>query len=134
MTIELLIRPLTIITVFGLLLSVGLRVKVREIVEATRNPALLMRSLFANFVLAPLAILGLALFFDLPTPIAMGMMIMAAAPFAPMVPAFAGIAKGNLPVAAGHMVIYSVLAVVVTPTSSCGFSRSRKKSGARSTG
>ena len=43
------------------------------------------------------------------------MMLMAAAPFAPMAPAFAGIAKGNLPVAAGHMVIYSLLAVVVTP-------------------
>ncbi|MCZ6869199.1 MAG: bile acid:sodium symporter [Gammaproteobacteria bacterium] len=115
MTLESLIRPLTIITVFGLLLSVGLRVKVGQIVEATRDPALVARSLLANFVLAPLAILGLVLFFNLPTPIAIGMMIMAAAPFAPMAPAFAGIAKGNVPVAAGHMVIYSILAVVVTP-------------------
>jgi BASS family bile acid:Na+ symporter len=115
MTIESLIRPLTIITVFGLLMSVGLRTSASEIAVATRNLPLLGRSMIANLVLSPLAILGLTLMFGLSTPIAIGMMLMAAAPFAPMAPAFVGIAKGDLHVAAGHTVIYSILAVVVTP-------------------
>jgi BASS family bile acid:Na+ symporter len=115
MTIESLIRPLTIITVFGLLMSVGLRTSASEIAVATRNLPLLGRSMIANLVLSPLAILGLTLMFGLSTPIAIGMMLMAAAPFAPMAPAFVGFAKGDLHVAAGHTVIYSILAVVVTP-------------------
>lgn len=52
MTIASLIRPLTIVTIIGLLLSVGLKVNVVQIVEATRRPALVVRSLLANFVLA----------------------------------------------------------------------------------
>lgn len=115
MSIEALIRPLTVITIAGLVVSVGLRVNFSEIVAAARQRSMVARSLLANFVLAPLAILGIALVFELPTNISIGMMLMAAAPFAPMAPAFVGVGKGNVHVAAGHMVIYCVLAVVVTP-------------------
>ncbi|MDH3201695.1 MAG: bile acid:sodium symporter [Myxococcales bacterium] len=115
MSVDALIRPLTVITVFGLVLGVGLRVNFSEIVAATRNPGMVARSLLANFVIAPLAILGIALVFELPTDVSIGMMLMAAAPFAPMAPAFVGIGKGDVRVAAGHMVIYCVLAVFLTP-------------------
>ncbi len=115
MSVDALIRPLTVITVFGLVLGVGLRVNFSEIVAATRNPGMVARSLLANFVIAPLAILGIALVFELPTDVSIGMMLMAAAPFAPMAPAFVGIGKGNVRVAAGHMVMYCVLAVFLTP-------------------
>ncbi len=115
MSVDALIRPLTVITVFDLVLGVGLRVNFSEIVAATRNPGLVARSLLANFVIAPFAILTTALAFELPTDVSIGMMLMAAAPFAPMAPAFVGIGKGNVHVAAGHMVIYCVLAVFLTP-------------------
>lgn len=115
MTIESLIRPLTVITIAGLVVSVGLKVNFSEILAAARQPGLIARSLIANFVLAPVAILGVALVFELPTDLSVGMMLMAAAPFAPMAPAFVSVGKGNVQVAAGHMVIYCVLAVVVTP-------------------
>lgn len=115
MSVDALIRPLTVITIAGLVLSVGFRVDFGEIVAAIRNPGMVARSLLANFVLAPLAILGTALAFELPTDVSVGMMLMAAAPFAPMAPAFVGIGKGNVQVAAGHMVIYCILAVFLTP-------------------
>ncbi len=115
MSVEALIRPLTVITIVGLVLAVGFRVNFSEIVAATRNPGMIARSLLANFVLAPLAILGVTLLFELPNDLSIGVVLMAAAPFAPMAPAFVGVGKGNVHVAAGHMVIYCVLAVFLTP-------------------
>lgn len=115
MTIEALIRPLTVITIAGLVVSVGLRVNIGEIVAAVRQPGLVARSLIANLVLAPLLIVGIAWIFELPTDLSVGLVLMAAAPFAPMAPAFAGVAKGDVRLAAGHMVLYCMLAVVITP-------------------
>jgi BASS family bile acid:Na+ symporter len=112
---EFLIRPLTVITIVTLLAAAGLRVSVAEIVTAVRDLRLLARSMLANLLLSPLAIVGLSLAMSLPSEVCIAMVLMAAAPFAPMVPAFAATAGAHVPMAAGHLIVYSLLAVVVTP-------------------
>ncbi len=107
-----LVRPLTLIGIIGLLMCVGLKVTVSEIMSAAKHYGLVARSMLANIVFAPAAILLIAMVMNLPTEITIGMVLIAAAPFAP---AFAGMAKGHLPTAAGHLVIYSILAVILVP-------------------
>ena len=112
---ESLVRPLTLIGIIGLLMSVGLKTSVQEIMLSARQYGLVSRSMLANLVFAPAAILLIAMVMNLPIEISIGLVLVAAAPFAPMAPAFAGMAKGHLPTAGSHLVIYSMLAVIVCP-------------------
>lgn len=115
MDVASLIRPLTLITIVALLMSVGLKVSIDQVVQSGRQFGLVARALLANFIVAPAAILDLVLLFDLPTEIGIGMLILGAAPFAPLAPAIANTAKGDVPAVAGLLVILGALSVIATP-------------------
>ena len=110
-----LIQNLVMIGVIFLMLGVGLQTTFRQILEVTRRFQLLMRGILANFLIIPV-LLYLGVQSSVLTPeVGIGLMIMAAAPVAPMAPPFVGMAKGDLHYAVGLMTVVAFLCVPLTP-------------------
>jgi bile acid:Na+ symporter, BASS family len=108
------IKILTVATLSGLLFSSGLRLTWAEITGALRKNHLGW-VVPVNFVLVPALAYGLARLFAVPTNIAVGMALLAAAPFAPVVPTFARLAKGDLALASALTGLFPFLSAFATP-------------------
>ena len=108
------IRLLTIATLSGLLFCSGLRLTWTEIITALRQNHLGW-ILPVNFILVPALAFGLAKLFQLSTDMAVGMAVLAAAPFAPVVPTFARLAKGDLALASVLTGLFPILSAFITP-------------------
>ena len=76
---------------------------------------LVVLSLLANFVLMPLAAVGLAALLRLDQPLGVGLLLLGAAAGAPFLPKLAQIAKGNLAFGVGLMVLLMVVTVGYLP-------------------
>jgi len=110
----LIIRCLTIAALAGLLLAVGLRLTWGEVLLALRR----CRAgwvLGINFIGVPALTLGAAWLFGLGRDLMLGMVLLAAAPFAPVVPVFARMARGDLALAAGLTGVFPFLSALFTP-------------------
>src|SRR5579883_1536816 len=92
------IRILTIISLGGLLFTTGLRLTWPEITASLRCNRIGW-VLPVNFVLVPAITYVAARLFHFPANLAIGMMLLAAAPFAPVVPVFTKMARGDMPLA-----------------------------------
>ena len=68
-----------------------------------------------NFVVVPVLIYLIRLWLPLSPEVKIGILLMAAAPVAPMAPPFVGMAKGDVPYSVGLMAIVAVLSIVLTP-------------------
>lgn len=108
------VRALTMACLTGLLLTVGLRLAVDQVVEAVKSCRWSL-ILFVNFIGIPLLAAVLIHLFDLEAEIAVGMILLAAAPFAPVVPVFVKLIRGDLALAAGLTSSISILSAFVTP-------------------
>src|SRR5437868_13665135 len=78
-------------------LSVGLGLTVPQIVAPLRNGRLVVLSLLANFVLAPIAAIALARVFGLDEPLGLGLLLAALAVGAPFILTSADLATARLP-------------------------------------
>ena len=114
MTNEMIVRVLTIGSLAGLLTTVGMRLKLREVVDALRGRHLAL-IVVANFVVVPALALGGARLGGFTAEISIGMMLLAAAPFAPVVPVFTRMARADLALSAGLTAFFPLLSVVLTP-------------------
>jgi bile acid:Na+ symporter, BASS family len=114
LTAQLVIKLLTAASLTGLLLAVGLRLTAARILGALRQGRIAW-VVAANFILVPALTLGLALALDVPGPVAAGMTLLGAAPFAPVVPVFAKMARGDLALAAGLTALFPFLSAFLTP-------------------
>lgn len=112
----LVIKYTVVTSVILLMLTVGLRTPLDQVVDIARRFPLLLRGLATNFVVAPALIYLSIRWLPVTTEVKTGVMLMAAAPIAPMAPLpFVGIAKGDIAYSAGLMVIAAVLSVALTP-------------------
>lgn len=111
---EIVIRVLTIGSLAGLLTTVGMRLKLGEVVQALRKRHLI-RIVAANFVIVPALVLVAVRLARFSPDVSIGMMLLAAAPFAPVVPVFARMARADLALAAGLTALFPLLSVVLTP-------------------
>jgi BASS family bile acid:Na+ symporter len=114
MTAQIIIKLLTAASLTGLLLAVGLRLTAAQILDSLRRGQIAWM-VAANFILVPALTLALALAFQVPEPIAAGMILLGAAPFAPVVPVFTRMAKGDLALAAGLTALFPFLSALLTP-------------------
>jgi len=114
MKTETIIRVLTIGALSGLLLGVGLRLTIRQVLDSLRQCRLTL-IIVANFVVVPALVVALARVFGLGKDISIGMVLLAAAPFAPVVPVFARMARADLALAAGLTTLFPVLSAFLTP-------------------
>lgn len=98
-----------------MLLSVGLRVAVADVMAIRRVPGQLVWALLVNLVLVPAAAMGLCSSMSMAPAVTMAMVLCAAAPGGPMGPLLAGMAGAHLGFAVALMVLLAMLSVVTTP-------------------
>ncbi len=115
MSIDQLINILVTVTLLEMMVAIGLGVTIPQVTAVAEDRKLLLRALVANYVAVPLAVLGLLMAFHAPAMVAAGLLIAAVCPGAPYGPPFTGMAKGNVPVAVGLMVILAGSSAVVAP-------------------
>jgi BASS family bile acid:Na+ symporter len=115
MSVDRLINLLVAVTLMEMMVTVGLRVTFGELVESARNWRLVTRAALANYVLVPAVAIALLLLFQAPPLVVAGFLVLAVCPGAPYGPPFTGIAHGNVPMAAGLMVILAGSSAVVSP-------------------
>ncbi|HZQ46009.1 MAG TPA: bile acid transporter [Verrucomicrobiae bacterium] len=108
------IRMLTMASLSGLLFAVGLRLTWDQIMVSLRRGRLGW-ILPVNFILAPVLTLAAAHLFQVPTTIAIGMLCLAAAPFAPVVPIFTKMARGDLALAGILTALFPFFSAFLTP-------------------
>ena len=77
-------------------LSVGLGLTVAQILAPLRNVRLVALALLANFVLAPVAAIGVARLLGLDEPLAIGLLLVSVAGGAPFLLKLAELAKANI--------------------------------------
>ncbi|MDB9441521.1 sodium dependent transporter [Sphaerospermopsis kisseleviana CS-549] len=107
---------LVTVTIFFLMLALGSKLSVENILCFWRKPALVLRALLAVLLLVPLEVIVLMKFFHLPPEVTIGLALLAAAPGAPLSTKRAQIAGGNLGYAASLQLTLVILAVFVTPS------------------
>jgi BASS family bile acid:Na+ symporter len=103
------------LAIVSTMVSVGLQVTGAQILSAVMRRGLLAKALLANLVLIPLLAVLFTRLFALPQWTAVGILLVAAAPGAPMIPKLVEAAKADLPFSVGLMFILATLTIVVTP-------------------
>ncbi|OBC02425.1 transporter [Mycobacterium sp. 852013-50091_SCH5140682] len=96
-------------------LSVGLSLTVPQILAPLKNTRLVALCLVANFVLAPLAALGLWKALGLDEPLGIGLLLAGLAAGAPFLIKLAEFAKADIALAVGLMVLLMVVTVGYVP-------------------
>lgn len=114
MKAETIIRGLTICSLAGLLLGVGLRLTVTQVVASVRKCRLAL-IIVLNFMVVPALVVTATRLFGFGTDLALGMILLSAAPFAPVVPVFARMGRADLALAAGLSTLFPLLCVFFTP-------------------
>jgi BASS family bile acid:Na+ symporter len=111
---ELIVRVLTISSLAGLLLAVGLRLTFAQVAESVRR-CRFVPILAVNFFAVPVLCALAARLFGLGRDTTIAMVLLGAAPFAPVVPVFARMARADLALAAGLTSVYPVISAWLTP-------------------
>lgn len=109
------LKLLNVSALMAVMLSIGLRVPFTEVLASARQVRLIVLSLLANFMLVPLVTVGLLYAFQAPPLASAGFLILAVCPGAPVGPTFTGVARGDVPLATGLMVILAGLSAVLAP-------------------
>jgi len=95
--------------------EIGLGLRLQQIVLPLRNARLVVFALLANFIIAPLLALGMARLLRLDQPFALGLLLLGLAAGAPFMPKIAGMAKGDVALAVGLLVMLMVGTIVFLP-------------------
>ena len=111
---ETVIRLLTIGSLSCLLLGVGLRLTLGQVFESLRKCRLLL-IVAVNFAVVPALAVAATRLFGIKADLSVGMILLAASPFAPVVPVFARMARADLALAVGLTSLFPVLSAFLTP-------------------
>jgi BASS family bile acid:Na+ symporter len=103
------------ITLFLLMLSIGLREGFENLTMLWRRPGLLTRCVLASFVLVPIATMAIAAIVPMGAAARAGIAVMALCPGAPMLYRKLAGMKANTAVAGSYQVTMSLLAIVFVP-------------------
>ena len=104
-----------LVFVIGSMASMGLSLKIPQIIAPLKNARLVILALVANFVLVPAIAFLITLIFPLDEPIRIGLILLATAAGAPFLPKLADVAKGNTAFSVGLMVLLMVITIVYLP-------------------
>jgi BASS family bile acid:Na+ symporter len=104
------------VSVMLLMLGAGLTIEIRQVVDLVKRFRLLAIGVLANFLVVPLLFYLCIAWLPISSDIKIGMMLLAAAPIAPMAPTpFVAVAKGDVVYSIGMMVFAAVLSIALTP-------------------
>ncbi|MFL5327441.1 MAG: bile acid:sodium symporter family protein [Gemmataceae bacterium] len=116
MTADQLIVIVNLTALVSIMLSMGLQTKLDAVVASVRQIRLVVLCVIANYVLVPLVALGLLWVFQADPFVSIGFIILAVCPAAPVGPPLTVIAKGNLSLAVGMMIVLAALSSFLSPT------------------
>jgi BASS family bile acid:Na+ symporter len=103
-------------SVMLLMLGAGLNIEFRQVIDLAKRFRLVVLGVLANFLVVPLLIYLCIAWLPFSPDIKIGIMLMAAAPIAPMAPSpFVEKAKGDVVYSVGLMVLVAILSIVLTP-------------------
>jgi BASS family bile acid:Na+ symporter len=97
------------------MVSMGLSLTMRQVVEPLKNGGLVALALVANFVVAPLAAWGIAELIGLSDSTALGLILVGSAAGAPFLPKLAQMSKGDVAYSVGLMTLLMVVTVAFIP-------------------
>jgi len=115
MTMDQIINLLAAVTLFEMMIAIGLGVTFGEILGVVRDFRLLIRAAAANYVVVPAAAVGLLFLFHAQPLAAAGLLIAAVCPGAPYGPPFTSLARGKVIVAVGLMVMLAGSSALLAP-------------------
>ena len=104
-----------LVFVIGSMASMGLSLKIKQIVEPLKNVKLVVLALVANFVLVPIVAYLITLVLPLDESLKIGLILLATAAGAPFLPKLAEVAKGNMAFSVGLMVLLMIVTIVYLP-------------------
>src|SRR5262245_35052114 len=110
-----LINILAAITLFEMMVAIGLGVSFQDVLRVGGDRRLVGKAALASYVAVPAAAVGLLILFHTDPYVAAGFLIAAVCPGAPYGPPFTGMAKGNVVVSVGLMVILAASSALVAP-------------------
>ncbi|MEA5532581.1 sodium dependent transporter [Crocosphaera sp. XPORK-15E] len=103
------------VTIFSLMLAMGINLSLEKMLSLWRKPALLFRALLAVVVLVPLVVVALLKLFNLPLGVTIGLVLLAASPGAPLTTKRTQMAGARFRNSASLQLTLALLAVVITP-------------------
>jgi BASS family bile acid:Na+ symporter len=109
------INVLVMVTLIEMMATIGLGVSFSDVIGVARNWRLVGRAVLANYVCVPAVVVGLLLLFRASPLVAAGFLIVAVCPGAPYGPPFTALARGNVPLSVGLMVILAGSSALVAP-------------------
>ncbi len=115
MSLDQIVSVLAAVTLIEMMVSLGLGVKASDAVDVGRQRVLLLRVFFANYVIVPGAAVALLALFRASPLVAAGFMVVAVCPGAPYAPPFTGMAKGNVNLSVGLMVLLAASSAILAP-------------------
>jgi BASS family bile acid:Na+ symporter len=95
--------------------SMGLSLKINQILEPLKNVRLVVLALVANFILVPLVAWVITLILPLDEPLEIGLILLATAAGAPFLPKLAEVAKGSIAFSVGLMVLLMIVTIIYLP-------------------
>jgi BASS family bile acid:Na+ symporter len=110
-----LINLLASITLCEMMVAIGLGVSFRDVLRVATDGVLVGKAAVASYVCVPAAAVGLLILFQADPFVAAGLLIVAVCPGAPYGPPFTGLARGNVAVSVGLMVILAGSSAIVAP-------------------
>jgi len=115
MTIDRLINLLAAVTLVEMMVAIGLGVRWADVILVTKSWPLVGRTVIANYILVPAVTVALLFWFHPEPMIAVGFLIAVVCPGAPYGPPFSSIAKGNVTLAVGLMVLLAGSSALFAP-------------------
>ena len=115
MTVDRLINLLAAITLIEMMVTIGLGVTLADVLRVGRSCSLVARAVLANYILVPAAAVGLLFLFRANPLVAVGFLVAAVCAGAPYGPPLTAMAKGNVAVSVGLMVILAGSSAILAP-------------------
>lgn len=115
MSLDRLINILVMVTLFQMMVTIGLRVTFADILDTAKKWRLVLRAGLANYLYVPAVTIVLLILFQANPMVAAGFLILAVAPGGPYGPPFTAIAKGNQALSVGLMVVLAGSSAVISP-------------------
>jgi len=113
--LEILAMLSLLVFVIGSMASMGLSLKMPQIIAPLKNVKLVILALVGNFILVPLVVIVITLIIPLDEPIRIGLILLATAAGAPFLPKLAEVAKGSTAFSVGLMVLLMVVTIIYLP-------------------
>jgi len=115
MSIDQFVNLLATVTLFEMMVTIGLGVKLAQVLAVATDWRIVVRAGVANYVIVPAAAVLLLLLFHAAPLVAAGFLIAAVCPGAPYGPPFTGVAKGNVALAVGLMMLLAGSSALLAP-------------------